>query len=242
MTKKWQIVVPSDFESTDTRYRFNGTEYYRVTHLLGVIANHALTNWRGKIGHAKANQIMETRQAIGTHVHKLIELTLQGKKINLGNYETEIQEGLCKFYEFRDLAKLEPQGLEQRLWSNKYKYAGTADYIGKYTTPEKFLVSTIINHKRVKVPKFSDGALVIGDWKTSKNIYPKHWLQLAAYAWAFYELTGIKVDGAVVVNIRDGRLRVKEMTWDELMLEFEAFTSVIVTYEWQYSLGRWKKR
>lgn len=233
MGKKWQIVVPEDFETTNKEYKLNGKEYYRVTHVLSIIAKHRLRAWIGKVGYKESNRIVETRQVIGTHVHKLIELILQGKKINLGTYETEIREGICKFHEFNTCAELEPEGLEQRLWSNEHNYAGTADYIGYYKSPKKFLVR---GHKA----KFTKKSFVIGDWKTAKDIYPQYWQQIAAYAYAFYELTGIKPDGGFVCRIRDGKLKVKEKTWEELQPEFEAFKASLTLHEWKYRLGKFK--
>lgn len=234
--KKWQIVVPEDFESTAKEYTLNGKKYLRVTVILSIIAKHQLRNWMGKIGYKKANKILETRQQIGIHVHKLCELTLKGQDINYGAYELEIQEAMCKFQELKTLANLKPEGLEQRLWSNKYGYAGTADYIGYYKTPLKFLSAKIIDHKRVKQPKFETSSFVIGDWKTGKGIYQEYWLQLSAYAMAFKELTGIQVDGAFIARMRDGRLQVKEKTWEELEELFSIFLNAINIYKWKYHI------
>lgn len=227
MTKKWQIVVPDDFEATENEYKINNKSYLRVTHTLGIIAEWRIENWKNRIGQEKANKILETRQAIGTHVHKLIELTLKNKKYNLSAYENEIQEGLCRFYEFKDLAKLKPEGLEQRLWSNKHGYAGTADYIGYYQSVPKFMV-------RGHEPKFSKPTFVIGDWKTGRDIYPKYWLQLTAYVKAFEELTGIKVKGVFIARIRNGRIKVKEKTYVELMKEFDLYLCALKLYKWKY--------
>ena len=244
MSNKWQIVVPEDFETTSKAYKLNGKEYYRVTHTLGIISKHRLRKWIAKVGYKESNKIVETRQAIGTHVHKLIELTLQGEKINLGTYETEIREGLCKFHEFNKYAELKPEGLEQRLWSNKHGYAGTADYVGWYKSPvipksdlgkidQKFLVR---GHKA----KFKKSSFVVGDWKTSKDIYPQYWLQLAAYCYAFKELTGKTPDGAFICRIRDGKIKVKEKTWEELKPEFTAYLAALELYQWKYRLGKYK--
>lgn len=232
--KRWQIVVPKDFEATNKEYTLDGKKYHRVTATISIIAKHSLRNWMGKVGYAKANKILETRQNIGTHVHKIIELTLQGKDVNLGSYELEIREGMCKFYEFQKLANLKPEGLEQRLWSNKYGYAGTADYIGYYTTPIKFLCGQIVNHKNVKLPKFKKESFVIGDWKTGRDIYPEYWLQAAAYSMAFKELTGIQVDGVFIAQIRNGKLRVKEKTWKELETIFKFYLSALELYKGKY--------
>jgi len=75
--------------------------------------------------------------------------------------------------------------LNKKLWSDEYGYAGTADFIGQYTSNPDYLVGGWKAH-------WKKPAFVVGDWKTSRDIYDEYWLQLAAYAWAFYELTGIK--------------------------------------------------
>jgi len=230
---KWEIQVPQIFV-TPKEYKIDGKSYYRVTSTLGIIAKHSLRNWMGKIGYTKANKILETRQAIGTHIHKLIENTLYNKPINLGTYEKEIQDGLLIFAKFRDAAKLKPEALEQNLWSNKYGYAGTADFIGYYKTPLEYLTSQTINHKRIKVPKFEKSSLVIGDWKTGKDIYPEYWLQLAAYAHAFEELTGIKVKGGFVARIRNGKIQVKEKTIKELEIGFKFYLNALNLYKGKY--------
>lgn len=239
MTKKsWQIVTPQVFVTTNNEYQISGRTYYRVTATLGVIAKHRLLSWKKRVGPAKAESILQTRQAIGVYVHKLIELTLKGEDYNLGAYETEIQEGLKKFYEFKKLAKLKAEGIEQRLWYNKYGYAGTADFIGHYTSPVEFLAAKIVNHKRIKTPLFSKGAFVIGDWKTGKNIYPSAWLQLAAYAEAFEHLTGVKLEGGFITRIRDGKLQVKEISRKDLHRLFPAYLHALGLYEWQYRIGK----
>ncbi len=226
-------------------YKIDDVEYYRVTSILNVIAKHGLRNWMATKGHAAAAKILETRQAIGTHVHKLIELNLKKQPVNLGSYDQEIQDGLLEFEKFKIAAKLKPKLLEQPLWSNKYKYAGTPDFVGKYTSPIEYLAAEIVNHKRVKRLRFPNGAIVIGDWKTGKDVYPQYWLQIIAYIKALKELTGIEVEGAFIARIRDGKIQVKEQTIVELEAQFGAFLSAIDLYEWQYKLGKYsylKKR
>lgn len=227
------------------RYQIDGESYHRVTAVLGVIAKHRLRNWMGKTGYAKAQKILDTRQAIGTHVHKLIECTLKSESINLGAYEKEIQDDLIEFNKFKKVAKLKPMSLELNLWSKKYKYAGTGDYLGKYISPEEYLVTEIINHKRVKNPKFTKSSIVIGDWKTGKDFYPTYWLQVGAYIVALEELTSIKVKGAFIARLRDGKIYVKEKTKEEIMKEFPAFLAALELYEWRYKTGKYsflKKR
>jgi len=227
MSKKWSIVEPKDFEVDSKCYRFAGKQYFRVTQILNIIAKPGIVAWSARVGRRKVEAVIKRRCELGTTVHHLFELTLKGESFNLGNYETEIQTDLNLFDEFKINTCLVPEALEQHLWSNKYGYAGTADYLGEYKSFKKYMV-------RGHQTKFADGARVIGDWKTSADIYKTYWLQMAAYLVAFEELTGIKLAGAFIVQFRNGRIRVKEMTYDELMVEFEAFKHALGLYDWEH--------
>jgi hypothetical protein len=233
MTKKsWSILLPKDFESTNSEYHLNDRDYSRVTAVLNIIAKPGIRAWAARVGKKKVEAVLKRRCEIGSIVHNLFELDLKGKSFNLGNYQSEIQEDMGLFDEFKINVCLEPEGLEQRLWSNIHGYAGTADYLGKYKSFLKYLVR---GHK----PKFTKESRVIGDWKTSADIYPHYWMQLAAYVVAFEELTGIKLDGAFIAQFRNGKIRVKEMTYDELMLEFKGFIHALGLYECENKKGIW---
>lgn len=236
--KKWNILEPEDYTSTSKEYNIDGKKYIRVTRSLSIIGKPGLMSWFAKVGRRKADAVIKNRQILGTKVHSLIEKDLQGKDLHLDALSdtaanTEIKEDLKLFSVFKEEAKLRPEALEQHLWSNDHKYAGTADYIGRYTTPVRFLV-------RGHPARFDKkSVLVIGDWKTSRTLYPEYWLQAAAYAWAFYELTGIKVDGAFLVQFRFGRVKVKEKNWDELMELFEVYKHALALYVWKFP--NWNK-
>ena len=227
--KTWKIIVPNDYFVDKKNYTIDGKEYARVTRILGVIAKHGLASWYMKVGKVKAKQIIEKRQVIGTKVHKLFELTLKKEEYDLDKYEYEIKTDVELFIPFSKNTGLKAEALEQKLWSNKYRYAGTADYIGKYASCEEYLI-------RGHAPVFEKSSLVIGDWKTSKAIYKDYWLQLAAYAFAFYELTGIKVAGAFIAQFRDGKVKVDEKTWDELVELFNVFKATLTLYKWVYNV------
>ena len=238
VNKQWSILEPKDYTSTHKEYNIDGKKYIRVTRSLSIIGKPGLMSWFASKGRKACDKIIENRQNLGTKVHKLIELKLKGKPLYLNKlpkdaFGEEVRLDMKLFAAFRKEAELEAEGLEQHLWSNKYRYAGTADFIGRYLTPIRFLVR---GHKA----KFLKSSFVIGDWKTSANIYPEYWLQLAAYAMAFYELTGIKVDGVFIVQFRYGRVKVKEKTWDELVTLFEAYKHALALYQWKYP--NWDKK
>ncbi len=227
MNKTWDIVVPADFECTSNEYRINGKNYARVTQTLSSISKPGLVAWFLKVGHARANKIKETRQNLGTRVHKLFEDILKGKKVDTSTCNTEIKDDVWLFNIFKDECKLQPEALEQHLWSNNYGYAGTADYIGYYTPDAKYIVR---GHSRFKGKSY-----VLLDWKTSTSIHDEYWLQLAAYLQAFEELTGIRLDGAAVVQFRNGQVKIKERTYDELQALFKVYISNLIIYHWQHN-------
>jgi hypothetical protein len=232
VTKSWKILEPKDYTSTHKEYNIDGKKYIRVTRSLSIIGKPGLMSWFASVGRKKADAIIENRQNLGTKVHKLIELKLKGKplylsKLSDNEFDAEVTLDMKLFAAFNKEAELQAEALEQHLWSNKYRYAGTADFIGRYLSPIRFLVR---GHK----PKFLKSTQVVGDWKTSRTIYPEYWLQLAAYCMAFKELTGIQLGGAFIVQFRFGRVKVKEKTWDELMVEFEAYKHALALYQWKF--------
>jgi len=153
---------------------------------------------------------MKTRGDFGTSIHKLIELTLDGKAIDLSNYDEETNVTMKLFDDFTTDHDVKPKLLEQHLWldlSKDYRYAGTVDFVG-----------------------YVDGKLMILDWKTSKAIYDDYWLQLAAYIVALEALTGERVDSCGILHIRDGKKKFVVKSYKEMMDEFKVFKACLVVY------------
>ena len=234
MKKEFKIDVPENCIVTKHEYIINGRSYYRVTHTLGVIAKHGLANWYLKLGKQRANEIMVARQELGTKVHKLFERTLKGEKIHVDGFESEIQEDVELFHEFRKNTGIKAEALEQKIWSNKHGYAGTFDYVGAYKSYPGYLPKCGRGKKRATIPsRFKSSSRLIGDWKTASAIYEDYWLQLSAYALAVYELTGEIVDGAFIAQFRNGEIKVEERTWNELVELFTVYLAALTLYKWK---------
>lgn len=75
---------------------------------------------------------------------------------------------------------VEPISIELPLYSRKYGYCGRMD-------------NTLL--MRVH------GRLALGDWKTSKAIYPEYRMQAAAYAQAYQEMYGIPIAERIIIRI-----------------------------------------
>jgi hypothetical protein len=146
--------------------------------------------------------------AIGSEVHKAIEESLA-----CGSFGTGFMPEAAGFLDAACAWGNNVQPLmewqEVTVYSDANGYAGTLDFIGH----------------------FPGGlGLVIGDYKTSKGVYPTVGMQLAAYRYADYALIDgevheiPEVNGAVVVHIRpeeEGGVRCLEVPAGRD--EFEAF-------------------
>ena len=135
--------------------------------------------WRKKVGEDKANEITRKATSRGTDTHTLIEHYLL-------NEETlpEVQPISDFLYKIAKptLNNIDNiHALEGSLYSKQLGVAGTVDCIAEY-----------------------DGELAVIDFKTSAAPKPRDWIdgyfvQAAAYACMYYELTGISVKKLVII-------------------------------------------
>jgi len=219
LKKEWNIEVPMEFLVDKDSYIINGKKYFRVTRVKSSINQPGLNYWRAKMGTKKSNEIMNTRATFGTNFHKLIEVSLMGHKVDASNYGEEMQTSLELFNKAMNKYNIRAEALEQKLWNDDLGIAGTTDFIG-----------------RADLPKLGKNANVIFDWKTSTSIYPDFFIQLAAYVFTFEKMTGIKLDGAVVLQIRDGKMKIEEKSYDELKKFYDVFQCALCIFKYQKGL------
>jgi len=221
-----KIEEPAEFFAENDYYLIKGKKYWRVTRVKSVINQPTLNLWRARIGVKEATKIMKERQALGSKMHKLFELKLLGEDINPDNYKNEeIKIDLGLFDTFLVDCEIEAESVEQHLWSNEYGIAGTADYLGSYKSNIKYL-------KRNAEAKFTEKSFVVGDWKSSSGIYKDYWIQLAAYVKMVEDMTGIKPDGAFIAQFRNGKVKVEEQTYEELMKYFGVMKHCIEIFKY----------
>ena len=137
----------------------------------------SLENWKEQ--EVAAEYITQEAAIIGTETHKLIE-----NHINEVRQADEVR--LLSVAHFNNLIPFlqkinDVHGTELRLYSNKMKLAGTSDCIANY-----------------------EGELSIIDYKTKRSNQKEEWMkdhfiQGAAYAQMFKELTGIEVKQVVIL-------------------------------------------
>lgn len=173
------------------RETIDGVRYYKIPdgdELLKFVSitsvtshknRHIFQEWRQRVGEEEANKINKQATSRGTDLHSIVE-----------NYLFNIPElpekSLISKHLFRiirpELNKINNiYALESSLYSKILGIAGTVDCIAEY-----------------------NGELSIIDFKTSKKAKPVEWIehyfvQAAAYACMFYELTNIPVKKLVIL-------------------------------------------
>jgi hypothetical protein len=156
----------------------DGTPVPGVTTILGILNKPALLHWayeQGKLAERGVIQSLyehrDQAAETGTVVHDMAEAYERGQvpEAHLEGLTPEqssrAQSGFLAFLEWRQGSGLEVLETETPLVSERYRYGGTLDVVYRGRT----------------------GGVVLGDYKTGKQIYSETWLQLAAYALLYEE-------------------------------------------------------
>jgi hypothetical protein len=170
----------------DQRFYRRNEEYYpSVSSILNYFPkNKFFHDWLKDVGH-NSEIIAQKAAWEGTQVHNAIEHFLNGNELSWidedGNalYGLEIWKMILKFADFWNTHKPELIATEYHLFSDEYKFAGTADIICRIA-----------------------GVLYLLDIKTSNSIHNSYNLQLAAYAQAWNETHSEKVTDTGIVWLK----------------------------------------
>jgi len=195
-------VPPKDYRLEDN------TPVDGVTKIIGAQLawnKYQLQYWYWKQGR-DGKEFRETLDAaadLGTLVHTWIEAEMRGKPTPTipTEHKDKAESAMLGFFEWRDAFKLESTGSEVSLVSEWHCFGGTIDY-----------------------PCLLNGRRVILDLKTSKNVYPDHRIQLAAYGrlWAENNPTDPPTGYHLLrVGKEDGGF--SHHYWPSLADEWEAF-------------------
>ena len=156
----------------------NPLKLFSITSVTSHKNRQFFANWRKNIGEEKADQITKQATSRGTDMHTLVEHHLKNESLPEVQPLSEFLFKIAK----TDLNRINNiYALEGTLYSKQLGVAGTVDCIGEF-----------------------DGELSIIDFKTSKKPKPRDWIehyfvQCAAYACMFYELTEIPVKKLVII-------------------------------------------
>jgi genome maintenance exonuclease 1 len=159
----------------------NGNRYASVTTVLSDYKKESLMEWRAKVGEAKANEISRKATTRGTGVHKALEMYLNNEDVSQLEMMPNVKSLFVRMKKEIDEKVNNIHCLEDRLYSHQLRLAGTVDCIAEYK-----------------------GELCVIDFKTSIRLKKKehignYFMQGAAYATMFTEMTGLPINRVVIL-------------------------------------------
>lgn len=165
-----------------------------------VMSEAELEEWvtKGKSAHKeKLEEAGKTGHIAHNHIENYIKLVLLGE-LHLAEalrtilpYDERAAKGCQAAFEWMDRHNVRWISTEQKIYSRKYKYAGTLDglctcdsCLDPKCCPEEFF-----------------DRLTVADWKTSNYLYLEYLLQTAAYENAFEEESGLDVKDRWIIRL-----------------------------------------
>ncbi len=148
--------MKNDFKLTKDYYIKDKIKYDRVTSILDYFQDPHLTKW--KLDTEDYKEISKTAKQIGTRVHNLIKMDYEKGKYSLTpNDSVSIVNCMKAYEEWKKVEKPQITSIEQTLFNDKLRIAGTYDIV------------------------LGLGTLI--DIKTSTSIKSNYWLQLNMYSY-----------------------------------------------------------
>ncbi|WP_432157776.1 hypothetical protein [Streptomyces sp. bgisy153] len=192
-------------------------------------AEAAVTNWdvvselckrdpAGAVDYLKNAHRRKSKAAtdLGSAAHDYFERLARGEVVHDRHVHMDVKPHVRWFREF--LAEIQPRflHLEETVWSDEHRYAGSFDAIAEV-----------------------DGETVILDWKTSARVYDSVALQLSAYRYADRIILAGSGESIPVPEMAGGAvLHVRPEGWSLVPVKcdrdiFDHFLSLRHTFDWE---------
>jgi len=166
----------------------DGNRYPSVTTITGQHGKQSIIEWRKRVGNAEANKIQSHTSGRGTLIHGWCETYLKndGFTYDLNNLKhCEFAEDMQNFLPY--LEKIDNIiALETPMFSHELQCAGSVDCIGTYDNK-----MSVIDFKTASRPK-------------QKDYIQNYFMQTAAYAHMFFEITKQKIRQTKLLILVDG--------------------------------------
>lgn len=232
--------VVIDFEETAHRYKLHGERSYLIsaTAVTGMLdKSQALIPWAvnlardylldkvrdgvridvGDIDEAcKQHTIRKEKAAdTGSMVHGWIEDFIRSKLENTPTpgvpTDPQVQNGVNAFLDWYIAHDVQFHASERLVYSREHGYVGLTDF-----------VATV------------NGVYTVGDWKTSKRVYPEHKLQLSGYWSAIEEEDGKEFEQGIIMHFdKDtGAFGTYPITREEYVQHIKTFLALLEVKKW----------
>lgn len=159
----------------------NGVSYPSVTTVLSILSEEHIQAWRARVGEEEANKISHRASTRGTAVHSIIEKYINNEEDFAEGFMPNILDNFMSVRPVLDDRIGSIYAQEVALYSDHLGLAGRVDCIGMF-----------------------DGRLSVIDFKTSKKLKKKEWIegyfiQETAYAIMWEERTGMPITQLVTI-------------------------------------------
>ena len=159
----------------------NGKHYPSVTTVLSILSEEAIQAWRARVGAEEANKISHRASTRGTAVHAIIEKYIDNDENFTEGFMPNIIDNFKPVKSILDDRIGSVYAQEVALYSDHLGLAGRVDCVAEF-----------------------DGKLSIIDFKTSKKLKKKEWIegyfiQETAYAIMWEERTGMPITQLVTI-------------------------------------------
>lgn len=207
-------------------YTVNGKYFPGVTQILDLAApkHPSLIKFFQNNSANRIKKIKTNSASFGTNCHKAIETIINKEKFDISKYSESEKSVIVQFLSWYKFFKPKNSLAEQFVAyeDKETRFAGTLDLITEISTDKLFEAGLIRKQEVNSLWK------VIVDFKTSKNIYLSHKIQLRAYQAAIEQMTGSPVDGVAVVKISENGFETHLIDDD---VRFEHFKAVYSLYK-----------
>ena len=193
------IGTPTPLEELESR-TLNHGRFYKVediwvpsvTTVVGLQSKQGILDWEKRVGYTEAERVRRAASWRGTKYHTIVEHYLKNdlEKVK----KSEGHPAYLSRAARKTLDRISDiHALEAPLFSRRLYIAGRVDCIAKF-----------------------DGELAVIDFKTTNSLkkeqyLEKYFVQEAAYAYMYYEMTGVEVDKLVTLSVaEDGQMQVVE--------------------------------
>jgi hypothetical protein len=178
-------IKATTFKTGERLYKVGDKSFPSVTTVLAEHSREGIEKWRKKVGPSTANFLSEQGRTRGDRFHGLTEDYLRNKPYQKPETFLEIDafQDVIPYLERIDNIRV----LEGGLYSQFLRMAGRVDCIAEFDG-----VLSVIDFKTAKKPKQS-------------SYIHSYYMQTAAYAIMFEELTGIPINRTVIIIAVDGQ-------------------------------------
>lgn len=239
VTKLYDGTVDLVFYPNSHQYKVDGKRLPSVTGIIGIYDKPALLNWAVNqcVAYLKPykdqpvtaeilaampkewRKVRDEAAQIGTDFHAFAEAFAKGEKPKLPDGPARFAADA--FMQWVTEHHFKPVAIERRILSRQEWYAGTVDVIAEI-----------------------DGELTVLDYKTSKKpfkgiMYDEWRLQLAAYALAFEEETGMRPTRRIIARFpkeEDDSFEPYEAT--DHQFDDEGWRATLAAFRWKKGIKR----